>query len=64
VGDDTDSYFDVALNGANDLSWYVGQGLVRNRSLGDAFGGSAAGTGVGAGSAIGAGVAVGSGAGG
>ena len=33
-------YFEVALNGVNDLCWYVGQGLVRNRSLDDtAFGG-------------------------
>jgi hypothetical protein len=32
---DSDSYFDVALNSVNDLSWYVGQSLVRNRSLDD-----------------------------
>jgi hypothetical protein len=32
---DTDSYFEVASNGAEDLSWDVGQGLVRDRSLDD-----------------------------
>jgi hypothetical protein len=36
---DTDFYFEVASNGANDLCWYVGQGLVCNRPLDDAFGG-------------------------
>jgi hypothetical protein len=35
-----DSYFEVASNGAEDLFWDVGQGLVRDRSLDDtAWGG-------------------------
>src|SRR5208337_417997 len=32
---DTDLHFEVASNGAKDLCWYVGQGLVGNQSLDD-----------------------------